>query len=53
MIELANIELPFVEKKRSRHGAMQFYLRIKGKRICRLPDDIDSEEFSRAYWKTR
>jgi integrase len=32
---------------------MRFYLRIDGTRICRLPDDINSEEFATAYWKAR
>ncbi|MGU3398825.1 tyrosine-type recombinase/integrase [Brucellaceae bacterium D45D] len=50
---MTNIELPFVEKNKSRHGTMRYYLRIDGKRICRLPDDINSEEFSKKYWEER
>lgn len=50
---MTNIELPFVEKNKSRHGTMRYYLRVDGKRICRLPDDINSEDFTRAYWKAR
>ncbi|CAN7705259.1 hypothetical protein LJR098_002578 [Rhizobium sp. LjRoot98] len=40
-----------MEKNKSRHGTMRYYLRIDGKRICRLPDDIQSEQFSIEYWK--
>ncbi|UXS24244.1 tyrosine-type recombinase/integrase [Agrobacterium tumefaciens] len=50
---MANINLPYIEKNKSRHGSMRYYLRIDGKRLCRLPDNIDSEEFSSAYWKAR
>lgn len=53
MIDMANVDLPYVEKNRSRHGSVRYYLRIDGKRICRLPDEIDSEEFSITYWKAR
>lgn len=53
MIDVANIDLPYIEKNKSRHGTMRFYLRIDGTRICRLPDDINSEEFATAYWKAR
>ncbi|MCP2134538.1 integrase [Rhizobium sp. SLBN-94] len=53
MINVANINLPYIEKNKSRHGSMRYYLRIDGKRLCRLPDNIDSEEFSSAYWKAR
>lgn len=51
--DVANIDLPYVEKNKSRHGTIRWYLRIDGVRICRLPDEIDSEEFSTAYWKAR
>jgi len=50
---VANIDLPYVERNKSRHGTVRYYLRIDGKRVCRLPDDIGSEEFSKAYWKAR
>jgi integrase len=53
MTDVANIDLPYVEKNKSRHKTMRYYLRIDGKRICRLPDDINSEEFAVAYWKAR
>lgn len=53
MNDVANINLPYVEKNKSRHGTMRYYLRIDGKRVCRLPDDIDGEEFSKAYWEAR
>lgn len=53
MINVANINLPYIEKNKSRHGSVRYYLRIDGKRLCRLPDNIDSEEFSSAYWKAR
>ncbi|MQB09580.1 hypothetical protein DXT96_06885 [Agrobacterium sp. ICMP 6402] len=53
MINVANINLPYIEKNKSRHGSMRYYLRIDGRRLCRLPDNIDSEEFSNAYWKAR
>lgn len=53
MNDVTSIELPYVEKNKSRHGTMRFYLRIDGKRVCRLPDDINSEAFHEAYWKAR
>ncbi|MDP9809409.1 integrase [Rhizobium tibeticum] len=53
MTDVANIDLPYIEKNKSRHGTMRYYLRIDGERICRLPDDINSEEFGAAYWKAR
>ncbi|TCN30285.1 tyrosine-type recombinase/integrase [Sinorhizobium americanum] len=53
MIDVANIDLPYIEKNPSRHGKARYFLRIAGKRICRLPDKIDSEEFAVEYWKAR
>ncbi|MFK4823190.1 tyrosine-type recombinase/integrase [Paenochrobactrum sp. BZR 588] len=50
---MTNIELPYIEKNKSRHGTMRYYLRIDGRRICRLPDDIGSEEFIKKYWQER
>lgn len=50
---MTNIELPYIERNKTRHGSMRYYLRIAGKRICRLPDDIESEAFAKAYWKAR
>jgi integrase len=51
--DLATIDLPFIEKNRSRHGKFRYYFRVEGVRHARLPDDPDSEEFSTAYWKAR
>lgn len=51
--DVATIDLPYIEKNRSRHGTMRYYFRIEGKRICRLPNDPDSQEFSDAYWRER
>lgn len=53
MSEVANIDLPYVETNKSRHKTVRYYLRIDGIRICRLPDDIQSEEFSKKYWEAR
>lgn len=53
MNDLANVDLPYVETNKSRHKTVRYYLRIDGKRICRLPDDIQSEEFSKKYWEAR
>lgn len=53
MNDVTSIELPYVEKNKSRHGTMRYYLRIDGKRVCRLPDDINSEAFHEVYWKAR
>ncbi|MEQ1409339.1 hypothetical protein ABK249_31000 [Neorhizobium sp. Rsf11] len=53
MTDMATVEYPFVEKNKRRHGTMRYYLRIDGVRICRLPDDIKSEEFARKYWEAR
>jgi integrase len=53
MSDLANVDLPYVETNKSRHKTVRYYLRIDGKRICRLPDDIQSEEFSKKYWEAR
>lgn len=52
-MSMTNVDLPYVEKNKSRHGTVRYYLRIDGKRLCRLPDQIDSEEFALAYWKAR
>ncbi|WP_157999631.1 tyrosine-type recombinase/integrase [Allomesorhizobium alhagi] len=50
---MATIDLPFIEKNRSRHGRMRYYFRVDGVRLARLPDDPDTEEFSTAYWAKR
>lgn len=51
--DLATIDLPYIEKNRSRHGTMRYYFRFEGERLGRLPDDPDSEEFSVEYWRLR
>lgn len=53
MSELAKIDFKFVEKNRSRHGQMRYYFRYEGKRLGRLPDDPESEEFFKLYRKHR
>jgi len=53
MTDMANVDYPFVEKNKSRHGSIRYYLRIDNVRICRLPDDINSEEFAKKYWEAR
>ncbi|TPN16195.1 site-specific integrase [Mesorhizobium sp. B2-1-3] len=53
MSDLATIDLPYIEKNKSRHGSMRYYFRFEGVRICRLPKDPDSEAFSTAYWLAR
>lgn len=53
MTEMVNLTWPYVEKNTSRHKTVRYYLRIDGKRVCRLPDDPSSEEFAEAYWKAR
>ncbi|KAB0682031.1 tyrosine-type recombinase/integrase [Aureimonas leprariae] len=53
MTAVADIDLPYIEKNPTRHGKVRYYFRFEGKRICRLPDDIRSEEFSAEYWKAR
>ena len=50
---MGTIDLPYIERNRSRHGTVRFYFRIDGKRICRLPDDPNSEEFAAKYWAMR
>lgn len=53
MQDVATIDLPYVEKNKSRHGRDRYYFRYEGVRVCRLPDDRHSEEFSKAYWIER
>jgi integrase len=53
MSDVTTIDLPFIEKNKSRHGTMRYFLRIKGERICRLPDALGSEEFLDQYWAAR
>lgn len=50
---LATIDLPYIERNKSRHGTMRYYLRFEGRRIGRLPDDTESEAFSVEYWRLR
>lgn len=42
VIELTDIELPYIERNTSRHGRTRYYLRIDGRRLGRLPDDPGS-----------
>lgn len=53
MSALTNIDLPYIERNATRHNKMRYYFRFAGRRICRLPDDINSEEFATAYWQAR
>lgn len=53
MIDVTDIELPYIEKNRSRHGTYRYYFRAGGERHCRLPDDLHSEQFQLAYWTAR
>ena len=53
MDAMAKVDLPYVERNKNRFGQYRYYFRIGGKRICRLPNDIDTEEFAAAYWKVR
>ncbi|MBZ9653502.1 site-specific integrase [Phyllobacterium lublinensis] len=53
MKDVAAIDLPYIETNRSRHGKERFYFRVDGKRLCRLPDNPDSQEFSDKYWAAR
>lgn len=47
------IDLPFIEKNKSRHGTLRYYLRMDGIRICRLNGPVGSEEFFEHYWRER
>lgn len=53
MDAMAPINLPYIERNKSRYGQIRYYFRRDGRRICRLPDDPDTEEFATAYWKMR
>lgn len=53
VIELTDIELPYIERNTSRHGRTRYYLRVDGRRLGRLPDDPGSEPFTREYWRLR
>ncbi|WP_136617011.1 MULTISPECIES: tyrosine-type recombinase/integrase [Mesorhizobium] len=53
MEDLATIDLPYIEANKSRHGRMRYYFRFEGVRVCRLPDDPESEAFSTEYWTAR
>lgn len=50
---VATVDLPYLEKNKSRHDRMRYYFRVNKKRICRLPDNPDSQEFAEAYWRER
>ena len=53
MTPVTSIDRPFIEKNTSRHGTVRYYLRMDGIRICRLPNQIGSEEFDATYWRER
>jgi integrase len=53
VIDVAQIDLPYIEKNTARRGRFRYYFRYQGKRLCRLPDAYGSEEFLDAYWKAR
>lgn len=53
MQDVATIDLPYIEKNKSRHRTVRYYFRYQGQRLCRLPDDPDTQAFSDAYWKAR
>lgn len=50
---LASIEWKFIERNKSRHGTMRYYFRVDGKRVARLPNNPDTQEFALAYWAER
>lgn len=52
-MEVASADSLYVEKNPSRHGKMRYFLRYKGKRFGRLPDDAEGEEFTSEYWRLR
>jgi hypothetical protein len=47
------LTLPYIETNASRHGRIRYYFRFERKRLARLPDDPDSEEFAKVYWEVR
>lgn len=51
--DVATIDLPYIEKNKSRHGTMRYYFRFEGRRLGRLPSDPETEEFSTEYWRIR
>ncbi|MCO4316299.1 site-specific integrase [Phyllobacterium sp. 21LDTY02-6] len=53
MNDLAAVELPYIEYNPNRHGKARYYFRLNGKRLGRLPDNPDSEEFTKEYWRIR
>ena len=53
MNDLANIKLPYIEKNISRHKRDRYYFRVDGKRMGRLPDNPESQEFTDKYWQFR
>lgn len=53
MSNVTSIDLPFIEKNKSRHGRYRYFLRMDGIRLCRLPDMLGSEEFLEQYWRER
>lgn len=53
MIDVVEISLPYIEKNPRKSGSFRYFFRVNGKRIARLPDDPQSEEFVRRYWEAR
>nr|WP_295465475.1 tyrosine-type recombinase/integrase [Mesorhizobium sp.] len=50
---MATVDLPYIERNMSRHKRVRLYFRFDGRRLGRLPDDPDSEQFFREYWRLR
>jgi integrase len=51
--DLAKVELPYIEFNPNRHGKERYYFRVNGKRLGRLPDNPQSQEFTDKYWEYR
>ncbi|MDO3434303.1 hypothetical protein QWJ46_16605 [Rhizobium sp. CBN3] len=51
MTDVANIDLPQIEKNKSRHGTMGFYLRIGGKHDGLLEGKESRRAGHRARWR--
>lgn len=53
MTDVVSIDLPYIERNITRHGKARYYLRIDGKRVCRLMEPFGSEAFQKEYWAAR
>ena len=53
MSALVITTLAYVERNASGHGQVRYFFRKDGVRLCRLPDDPESEQFMTAYWAAR